>query len=183
MKKTFYHITTLVVAAAMVLAFAGQGFALEPDVNERGTLKYATKRAENVRKRIETLKMWKLTKTLDLDEVTAAKLFPMLNRFDREKAKLQREVREALKDLRTALRDGDEDSLTGLMQGLDEKRVALSNIAEQERKGVAKVLSVKQQASYVLFQLEFNREIRNIIADVKKKRKSRKTGLMLQKQK
>lgn len=34
---------------------------------------------ENVRERIETLRMWKLTKTLDLDEKTSAKLFPLLN--------------------------------------------------------------------------------------------------------
>jgi Spy/CpxP family protein refolding chaperone len=57
-----------------------------------------------VRQRIRALRAWRLTEALDLDEATAARLFPILNRYDeklaavlKDGARLRRELRALIK--------------------------------------------------------------------------------------
>jgi hypothetical protein len=64
-----------------VSVFAGQGICIPPEVSAEDRPPKKEQR-EKLRQRIESIKMWKLTQTLDLDEKTAARLFPLMNRYD-----------------------------------------------------------------------------------------------------
>ena len=79
------------------------GFAVNSMANPQGDFDKPTKeQMERVRKRIETLRIWKLTKVLDLDEKSAARLFPLLNRYDKRRAEIERSLRDGMRDLREA---------------------------------------------------------------------------------
>ncbi len=118
---------------------------------------------EKVRERIETMRMWKLTQALDLDETTSAKLFPLLNTYDRKRAGIQNEIRSSMKELREALDANQDSALTALMDRLEAGHKKLETIKEDERNELKKVLTPRQQAQFLLFNMKFNHEIQSMI--------------------
>lgn len=128
---------------------------------------------EKVRKRIETLKMWRLSDALDLDEKTSTSLFPLLSRYDRKRAEIEQSLRGSMKDLRESLREKREGNLKNILDKLEENHKALQRIKEEEWSEIKKILTLEQQARFVIFQQEFEREIRKIIAEAREKRPER----------
>ena len=151
----------------LVAGFAGNSLAEFPDDYDRPPTK---EQMEKVRKQIETLRMWKLTKALDLDEKTSAQLFPVLNRYDKKRAEIERALWVGMKDLRDSLRDRCESRLRDILDRLEIDHKALQRINDEERAEVKKILTTEQQAKYVLFHVEFSKEIRRIIAEARDKR-------------
>ena len=121
-----------------------------------------------IMERIQTLRMWKLTKALDLDQETAAELFPILNKYDKKRAKIEREIREDIRELRKALKEDDTGRIIRLTDEIQERRNKLCKINKDEMKEISRVLDFKQQAKYILFQQEFRRHIRDIIYEARK---------------
>jgi len=121
-----------------------------------------------IMERIQTLRMWKLTKALDLDQETAAELFPILNKYDKKRARIEREIREDIKELRKALKEDDTGRIIRLTDEIQDKRNKLCKINRDEMKEVGRVLDLKQQARYILFQQEFRRHIRDIVYEARK---------------
>jgi Spy/CpxP family protein refolding chaperone len=128
---------------------------------------------EKVRKRIETLKMWRLSDALDLDEKTSTSLFPLLSKYDRKRAEIEQSLRGSMKDLRESLREKREGNLKNILDKLEENHKALQRIKEEEWSEIKKILTLEQQARFVIFQQEFEREIRKIIAEAREKRLER----------
>jgi len=151
----------------LVVGFAGNSMAEFPGDYDRPPKK---EQMEKVRKRVETLRMWKLTKALDLDEKTSAQLFPLLNGYDKKRAEIERALWTGMKDLRDSLRERSEGRLRDILDRLEMDHKALQRINDEERAEVKKILTVEQQAKFVLFQVEFNKEIRRIIAEARDKR-------------
>jgi transcriptional regulator of heat shock response len=131
---------------------------------------------EKVRERIETLRMWKLTKALDIDEKTSAQLFPLLNRFDKRRADIEHSLSSGIRDLREALREKREAQLRSILEKLENSHVSLQALQAEERSELKKILTLEQQARFVLFQLEFSRDIRKIIAEARERRHERGGG-------
>lgn len=160
------NIIKILLATILSLVFAATAIAEPPGYDEiKGPP--SKEQRERLRKRIETLRIWKLTKALDLDEKTAARLFPLMNRHDRERAEVEREIKESMKNLRKALRVENEGKLSGLLEKLRNSHKALQGLNDEEREDLEKILTVKQQARYIIFQQEFNREIRRIIGEAR----------------
>jgi len=153
----------------LVIGFSGVCTA-EPSEFDRPPSK---DQMENVRKRIETLRMWKLTKTLDLDEKTSAQLFPLINKYDKKRAELEVSMKEGMKDLREALKEKREGNLKNIIDKLEQNHKEMQKINDEERAELKKVLSVEQQAKFIIFQQEFDMEIRKIISEVREKRAER----------
>jgi hypothetical protein len=128
---------------------------------------------EKLRKRVEAIKMWKLTQTLDLDEKTAAKIFPLMHKYDKKRADVQHSVRESIRELKETLRSHDDSRLSAILQNLENYHRKLKEMEEEEWKDLKSILSIEQQAKLVLFKMNFEREIRKIIAQTKHKRKDR----------
>jgi len=116
------------------------------------------------------LKMWKLTKALDLDETSSAKIFPILNRYDKRKAEIHQNLREGMREMRKSLKENRTEGLKNTLAMLEEKRRALQSINDEEWAELKKVLAVEQQAKLILFRYEFDREVHKLIADAKERR-------------
>lgn len=167
MKKNVIKILLIICT---MFVFTAQGLAEPPGYLDKPPTK---EQKDRVRQRIETLKMWKLTKALDLDETNSAKIFPILNRYDKQRDALHQELRAGMRALRQSLRENKTDELKNTLNMLEENHKALQSIDEEEWAEMKKVLTIEQQAKFVLFRQEFDREVRKIIADARERRKGR----------
>ena len=154
---------------ALVLGFASVGIAEPPEFDRPPT----KEQMEKVRERVETLKMWKLTKALDLDEKTSAQVFPLLSKYDKKRAETEHALRNDMKNLRDALKDKREAQLKGILDRLEQNHKAMQRLNDDERTDLKTILTLEQQARFIIFQQEFDREIRKIIAEKREKRPER----------
>ena len=128
---------------------------------------------EKVRKRIETLRMWKLTDALNLDEKTSAQVFPLLSKYDKKRGEIEQSLRGSMREMRESLREKHEGNLKNILDKLEESHKSLQRIKEEEWSEIKKILTIEQQARFILFQQEFEREIRKIIAEARERRPER----------
>ena len=167
MKKNIVKILLLLF---IMCGFTAQGLAEPPGYLDEPPTK---EQRAMVRKRIETLKMWKLTKALDIDETTSAKLFPLLNRYDKRKAEIHQNIRKGMMEMRMSLKENRTEGLQNTLAMLEENHKALQSINDEEWAEMKKVLTVEQQAKFILFKQEFDRDVRKIISDSKERRHKR----------
>ena len=119
-------------------------------------------REEEIRRHLQTYRMWEMTKALDLSEEQVAKIFPALNRIEKEKAKLNREFGAEIKELKELL-DLDRYNLEELQEKLErlkELKIKIREKDEEIEKLLENNLTVEQQAKYIIFSIRFMRDIR-----------------------
>jgi Spy/CpxP family protein refolding chaperone len=124
-------------------------------------------RREEIRKKVEAIRIWRLTEELKLDSQASAKVAALLGSLDNQRAALMRESQENMRALREQLTPSgkpDERKLKTILEKLERNHHEMMELREREWKGMKEILSVEQQARYVIFQREFMREIRNRIA-------------------
>jgi len=167
MKKNIVKILLLLF---IMCGFTAQGLAEPPGYLDEPPTK---EQRAMVRKRIETLKMWKLTKALDIDETTSAKLFPLLNRYDKRKAEIHQNIRKGMKEMRRSLKENRTEGLQSSLAMLEENHRALQSINDEEWQEMKKILTVEQQAKFIIFRHEFDRDVRKIISDAKERKHRR----------
>ena len=133
------------------------------------------KERESVEK-LEMLKMWKLIETLDMEEEQAQKFFILMKRQNDGERKLNKERREIEKQLRTLLgkEPVPENEIKKLIRNFvknqDEARLNRKKFYEES----SGILSVEQQAKLILFQSRFNREMFEIMKEIRQKKQIRK---------
>lgn len=164
------NVFTFLFLFFLLVGFAVNSIAEPPEDFDRPPTKEQMKR---VRERIETLRMWKLTKALDLDEKTSAQLFPLLNRYDKKRAEIEQSIWAGIKGLKESLREKREGKLRDILDRLEQDHRELQRTNDEERADLKRILTIEQQAKFVLFQQEFNKEIRKIIAEARDKRQER----------
>jgi len=160
----------LAIVLFLVLVMPVESIAQPPEDFDRPPTKQQMKRT---RERIETLRMWKLTKAIDLDEKSSAELFPILNRYDRQRREIENALWSGMKDLRESLRGSRTERLKDIIERLEHNHMALQRVNDEERAELKRILTVEQQAKFILFQHEFNKEIRRTIAEAREKRLER----------
>lgn len=175
---TMKGVRLAIIAAALIItgatAHAQQGpgqtggqYRNEPGFdNTQGRGEPDAKKREEVRKKIETVRMWRLTEELKLDEKTGARLASFLSAMDEKRRGLVHERMETMRDLRALLKTGnpDEKKLKAGLDKLEKNRGEMVALEGKEINGIKDILSVEQQARYVIFQQEFRREMRGMIA-------------------
>jgi len=161
------NVATILLFLFIMCGFTAQGFAEPQEYMDGPPTK---QQRERVRKRIDTLKMWKLTKALDLDETASAKIFPILNRYDKRKAEIHKNLREGMREMKQSLRENKTEELKNTLAKVEENHRALQGINDEEWAELKKVLTVEQQAKLILFRQEFDREVHKLIADAKDRR-------------
>ncbi len=163
MKKS---IIGLLLTAGLIF-FAGAGFCAAPVEEDTPP---SVQQMQKVRERIESLRMWKLIRALDLNESLSARLFPVLNSYDKKRQELEISLRDGMKELKEALKSGRDDKLSGIIEKLEQNHKALQKLKDEEIAELKKILTVQQQAKYIIFNHEFQREIRDMIEESKGKR-------------
>lgn len=151
--------------------FTGQAFCQPKDFDKPPS----KEQIEKIRKRVETLKLWKLTKALDLDETTAAKLFPLINKYDKKRFAIEQRMRKDMKKLRKTVDTANPDKLAELIRRIEENHRELQAINYEQLEELRGILPVRKVAKFIIFKQDFDREMKKIITEVRKRhaRKSR----------
>jgi Spy/CpxP family protein refolding chaperone len=149
-------VVLLIIAGTIAHAQQGPGQSGNESAQKR----------EEVRKKIETVRLWRLTEELKLDEKTGAKLASFLSALDEQRRDAIRERMHAVQDLHSVLKSGkpDERKLKDDLAKFEKARREMTQLDIKETQGLKGILSIEQQARYVIFQQEFRREMRRMIA-------------------
>jgi len=117
---------------------------------------------------IENVRIYRMTKELDLSSEQAIRFFPELKEFQQVEHVFQDEKTRILNALRDRLERGSSDQEILSLLGEYEKahRDRLTRLIEHTKE-MFKILSPRQQAKFLIFQDDFNREIREMIKRIK----------------
>jgi Spy/CpxP family protein refolding chaperone len=150
-----------------------EGFA-----SEQGPGGPSDERRDEIRRKIEAIRIWRLTEELRLDSNTSAQLAALLSSLEQKRRDIQREQMETIRSIRQMLRSQkpDEAKLKQLLNKLENNHRAVQELRYAELKGVKEFLSVEQQARFLLFQQEFQREIQGMIANARGGQGMRRQG-------
>lgn len=126
---------------------------------------------EDVRKKMEAVRMWRLTERLKLDEKTSARLAALLSSIDQKRGALMRENRQIVRDLGDLLKaeKPDEKKMKSAIDKYRKNQEEAADLKKKEAGGLRDILTVQQQAHYLVFQQEFQREMRGMIAGARGK--------------
>jgi Spy/CpxP family protein refolding chaperone len=119
-----------------------------------------------VRKKMEAVRMWRLTEALKLDEKTSAKLAAVLGSLDQQRAAIMRDNMVTIRELRSTLKAGnpDEKKLKAALEKIRKNQDAMMDLRKKETHEIKDILTLEQQARYLIFQHEFGREMRGMIS-------------------
>ena len=114
-----------------------------------------------LRERIGELYLLRLTRALDLTEEQTAKVYPLLTRSEKQKAEIQRKMGQDLRALRAELAKTppDDKELVALTGRIREARLAIRKGDEEVEAALDRVLTPVQRAQYLIFNIEFLRDV------------------------
>jgi Spy/CpxP family protein refolding chaperone len=121
---------------------------------------------EEVMDQMRAMRMWKLTEELKLDEATAAKVFPLLAKFDDKVRELGKSRREAMRLLAEETQKAKPDNarIKTLIDELVAARGKRGALEDERFRALRQVLTSVQQAKLLLLlprlEDEFRRRIR-----------------------
>lgn len=135
---------------------------------------------QRMRDNIGNLRLIRMTQALNLTEDQTTRIYPIFNRVEREKLDLQRDLARQIQELRRLLRDVPQSEaapapdrlgrLSELARGIGERRRAIRAKDDDLDAFLEKELDPLQQARYVLFQIEFNQGLGDVIDRVRGRR-------------
>jgi hypothetical protein len=137
-------------------------FAQEPPDDDVGD-----EEREAFHARLHMMRMYALTEALELDEATAAKLFPYLREGEEAMGRVHREIRLHRQALR-ALADQEAPSEKeinehiGAIGTLEQTMVAMRT---EQIAGLQGILTASQRLRFVLTHARIDRELRNAIRE------------------
>lgn len=172
--KTKLSIVT-VLAAALVLTSVATAHAKWGE-GRGGEEKRKKADEKQMRERVELMKMWKLIEVLELDQETAAKLFPLMNEFDAKQQDLQKTRRETIKQMREELeKDASKpDALRSLIDRFKQNERDMVEMRIRRLDSLTKILSDDQIAKMIMFVPKFERGVREMLGEARARQKDRR---------
>ncbi len=152
------------IAAVCLIALALPAFGqqrMPAPGNDRPT----EQQREEVRKKMEAIRIARLTEALKLDEKTAAKFIPAITSLDQKRRILLMENQEILREMRALLASPqpDEGKLKAAITRIEKNHHEVLALRNKEFAAIKDHLTVQQQAQYLLFHQEFQREMRGMV--------------------
>jgi len=120
---------------------------------------------EEVRKKVEAVRLARLTETLQLDEKTAAKFIPVITAIEQKRRALMKENQETTRELKIMLHANppDEAKLKIAVAAIEKNRREIFTLRDKEFSAAKDNLTVTQMARYILFNQEFMHEMRGMV--------------------
>ncbi|MDH5466159.1 MAG: hypothetical protein OEY25_01940 [Candidatus Aminicenantes bacterium] len=114
------------------------------------------------RENIVTLMLLRMTRFLELTEDQTAKVYPLVTRVEKEKMEINLKIAGQMQELRMMLKEGEPDpeALQVRIQALKELRKGLGSKDAEVEAQLEEILTVVQQAKYLVFMNVFFRELR-----------------------
>jgi hypothetical protein len=125
--------------------------------------------------KIRMVRMYSLTEALELDEATAARLFPYLRRDDSTLETLQQTKHKSHRALRAMVKSGDFEAKAAdeHLAAISQTNIEIARTEAAQLKGLDRILSAEQRVKFVLAKVQFERRVREIMRD-ERHRKRRK---------
>ncbi len=125
-------------------------------------------RRENIRARIRTMKIWKLTEELDLTEEQAGRFFPLLNKMEDQQEDLRDRIQEAMDSLAKRVWDPDASpaEINDLIEKIESYQEEELQLRRQFRQDAAKILDAAQMGKLILFNTRFPQIMREMMQDL-----------------
>lgn len=118
---------------------------------------------------IEKVRIYKLTEALDLTEEQTTKFFPHLKEMRKTEQEFQKQRLELIQKLRDLLKNNAQEqeivNVLNKFQEIHKKRITAQM---KEIEDLRQILTPVQQAKFMIFQEDFEREIRELIREVRK---------------
>lgn len=159
------------LAGALMLAFLGA--APVQAAAKGGETKTVENKADREKLRdqifdqLRAERMWKLTDALKLDEATAAKLFPLLSKYDEQERNLGKERGETHRELRQIVESASPDTarLNALIDKLVGLRTRRHELEVSKLAALRKVLQPVQMAKMMMLTPRMDESFRRRIHD------------------
>ncbi len=124
---------------------------------------------DELRRKMEAIRIARLTEELNLDEKTAAKFFSTLASLDQKRRTLLKENQEVLREMRGLMNQPQPDDvkLKAAINKIEKNQHEILALRSKEFSAVRENLTVAQQARYLLFHQEFQREMRGVVEGIR----------------
>ncbi len=131
---------------------------------------------QRMMERVELIKMWKLTEALDLDQETAAKLFPLMNEFNQKQRDLRQMRSEAMKQMKEEIDKDASDpaALRSLIDGFKQNERDMTEMRIQRLDALSEVLTDEQIAKMIALVPRFERRVKELIGEARGMQKERR---------
>ncbi len=128
----------------------------------------------DIRKRIEEIRRFKLLDYLDLEEEQAVRFVTREKNFSKEEKRREEERNKIITQLKKAVEQGSsEDELKTLIDRYTTIGKEMTEARLAYFRSLGDLLTVEQQAKYLLFEKKFKDEIRRIIRKWQMERRKR----------
>jgi len=126
-------------------------------------------------KRIEMYRIFKLTEVLELENEDAARIFPIIQRYDSQFRQISEKKEKLLQEMHLELKKETPDQkrlkkLVDDVLGIEREFIKVRAAQFEELK---KELNGEQYARFLIFDQHFREEINRMINDIHRKRKRR----------
>jgi Spy/CpxP family protein refolding chaperone len=114
---------------------------------------------QRMQRNLSALRLVRLTQALDLNEDQTAKVFPALNRIEKAKQDIQKDLSENILALRAMCQESeakDEELEATLLRIRDDRR-RIKDLDAEADAALEAVLTIRQKARYEIFQIDFLR--------------------------
>jgi len=135
---------------------------------------------------LETLRVWKMTKALELTEEQSLKIFPRMNEIEKAReaaGKVRAQAAEELKKMVNSPAGPDREKISEKLAGIEKAESELRSKEEKFREEIKSLLSPVQQAKLVIFLKDFEEDVKRMVAEVRGMRKEAAEKKMQQKRK
>lgn len=154
----------------VVLLFAVQPVAAQPAQSTGAPTPDRVDRAGKIKQRIRALRAYALTEQLELDEPTAAKLFPALAKYDDELDKLLLSRADVQQRLRQVRAGGDPAQINKLIDEAVSNQRAVWDAEDRRLAQLRKILTPAQTARVLIVLPQMERKIQQQLRRVAQKR-------------
>ena len=156
------------VALAAVLVLPQLSFSQPPEEKRR----LRERRRDDIEERIQTMKIWKLTDELQLGDEQAARFFPLLNEFDRQREEIEAKHRDTLGRLGEIVWDPNPDSkvINQMLDDLETFGEDQTKLRKKFRQNVSGVLKPDQLGKLAVFNARFPELVREMIRDLEREK-------------
>jgi hypothetical protein len=165
MERLSQALATLAICAGIASGALAQQQTPAPQSGGTAGGQPTEQQREEVRKKVEAVRLARLTEALQLDEKTAAKFIPVITVIDQKRRTLMRENQETLRELKIMLHatSPDEAKLKAAISAIEKNRRDIFSLRDKEFSAARDSLTVTQMARYLLFNQEFQQEMRSMV--------------------
>jgi hypothetical protein len=135
---------------------------------EDGKKHHFMEHMKKMRQEIKALRKTKMAEALGLDPQKSEQLFAILDKYDDKRHEIVHSMWKDIKELREAVDENKDSSIKGLVKEIEKHDKNLKELRNKETDEVKHMLTLKQQAKYILFTVDFRKEVRKMMAEKRK---------------